>query len=451
MTLQELEQFLQGNYGDYRDYYDQFTNAQGGLLDGTTLSIDDIRMSQDLAHVPGSGSGGERLTQAERDARNKAWSTVQNSGQPLYTVIDGQRVYMNTGFGYVDGDYVINPDPNAPIGSYTVAGQKRGDGLTDVMLPLVSSIVGGPLAGLLTGASNPESGGAPGFGDLMNFYDYNTSQPDGYSQTFASDQENPHRPQPEPYGIEKVLESIEGLLGGVDPGAIKIPIPGLPFPIPGGLTWEQLMDMAKRAGKTVWEVLSDIGGTDEGGTTGGTTGSPPGGTTTTPPIVEEDPGNWWDFGWDWWGKDDKDEEEGGLVLGPGDGPGPSLPAPTPQDPFDGEQEENPLPGGTGGGNGGGTADGGGAALALPFLLPWLMQDKDKPRGPIDLWDYQGPDQSYGYETPDYGTPVDRPLFDWERQPNQPIQVAPDVQPRNPFLTPAEKAMLRQRQLEGLLG
>lgn len=440
MTLQELEQYLRGNYDTWTAYDQRVNDAAQGLLgeEGLNgLSLQDLRLSQDLAHVPGSGSGGEATADRRRDAMNNAWFTLQQSGQPLYQVIDGQRVYMNTGFGYVDGDYVVNPGQDAPIGTYSVAGQKRGDGLTDVMLPIMAGLAAGPLAGAAAGAL--EGGGGPGLGDLLDFYEYQQNQPSGPGQTFADSQGNPAGgapPLPE-HPVQGVLDAIEGLIGGAD--GIKIPIPGLPFPIPGNLTWEQLMDMAAEAGKSVWEILSDIGSDDDAQsptpgqpTAPGSGGQPPSSGGQQAPVPEEGQGNWWDLGWDWW----EDED--------------NAPA-NPDRPWDGEQPPDPALPGAGAGAPGGAGSGGGAGLAFPFLLPLFMQDRDSGSTNYDLWGYQGPDTSWGYETPDYGTPVNRPLFDWERQPNQPIPVAPNTQPRNAFLTPAEKAMRRRQQIEGLLG
>lgn len=435
MTLQELEQYLQGNYNNWTSYEQNVDGAAQGLLGlGSGVSLNDLRLSQDLAHVPGSGSGGEAATNRGRDASNSAWSAVRQSGQPLYQDVNGQRVYMNTGWGYVDGDYVVSPGDDAPIGTYSVVGQKRGDGLTDVMLPIMAGLAGGPIAGAIAG-SVEGGGGGPGFGDLLDFYNYVQDQPSGAGQTFADSQGNPSDRPPMPdQPIDGILDAIEGIVGGGDRGGINIPVPGLPFPIPGNMSWEQLMDMAKNAGTSIWEILSG-GGEDQapGGPQAGappTAGTaPPTGGSSSPSVPEEgSEGNWWDLDWDWWENEDE--------------------RPTPGANPDAPPEEGPgTPGATTDTPGLGA---GGAALALPFLFPLLQQDR-KSRDPIELWDYQGPDRSYGYETPDYGTPVDRPLFDWQRQPNQPVQVAPDVQPRNPFMTPAELAMQRQRKMkEGLL-
>lgn len=453
MTIEELTGLLQGNHGTYQQHVSGVENQSTlqGMLAGEDFAY------QPGGRVQGVLTGGAHLPEKMQLAQQQAMQLMNNSGLPKYQTIDGQRVYLNTGFQYTDGDYLVRPDPNAPVGSYSVAGQKRGgDGWQDV-LGIAATVANPALGAVLNASQGGLDGGSGGLGSLLDVANQisNLGTDSGRGQTFADSQGNPgERPQLPPSPVENALEWLEGLLGNVDPNAIKIPIPGLPFPIPGSMTWEQLMEMAKKAGKPVWEILSDVvggGDADEPAPTSG--GQPP---TSGGGAADDqaDPGNWWDIGWDW----------GSYPTNPGDPdappastPGtaaPGLPGATPQPPWDGEPQDQPEPpGGTPqppGATPGNPDDGNG--FTWPFLLPFPLPSQSKPKGKIDLWgDYQGPDQSYGYPTPDYGTPTNAPLFDWERQPGQPIQVAPDVQPRNEFLTPAEQALRRRQQLEGLLG
>lgn len=107
-----------------------------------------------------------------------------------------------------------------------------------------------------------------------------------------------------------------------------------------------------------------------------------------------------------------------------------------------------FPGPAGGGQSPGASGGSAADWAwLPGLFALASDDSD----PFEFTPktYQGPDTSYGYESPDYGEPDMASLFDFGEQSNQPIQVGYNVQSRRPVISPVERER-RRRMQRGLL-
>lgn len=248
---------------------------------------------------------------------------------------------------------------------------------------------------------------------------------------------------------------LDGLLSSG--GGISLPIPGLPVSLPGNMTIGDLMDIARATGRPVMDVISDI--MNSGGETvsdqepvdapiidppaGGTSGDPVETPDVTPietpsdPVSDpvgdsEEPTSPYDPTWPDWGVSD---------------PFPNTPPPQDVN----ENPEDPVVPITGGTTGGGVS-GGDIAAGLGLILPGLiaLQNDPAPTPEYEMWDYIGPDTSYGYETPDYGQVTQKPLYDFAKQPSQPNQVGYQPDPRRDYLNVLQQEQKRRQQI-GLLG
>lgn len=247
---------------------------------------------------------------------------------------------------------------------------------------------------------------------------------------------------------------LDGLLSAG--GGMSLPIPGLPVSLPGNMTIGDLMDIAKASGVSIMDVIRDMG---ESGESSGNV-----------PVTGDI-------------EDDGRIGGGGLVLGrdPVESPTevvteapiepPSVtPIETPNDPVsdpvgDSEQptspydptwpdwwenppevqQDDPTPPVAG-------VSGGDIAAGLGLILPGLiaLQNDPAPTPEYEMWDYIGPDTSYGYETPDYGQVTQKPLYDFAKQPSQPNQVGYQPDPRRDYLNVLQQEQRRRQQI-GLLG
>lgn len=246
-----------------------------------------------------------------------------------------------------------------------------------------------------------------------------------YIDSFADSRGNPTTPPyvEEPGAFESLLDIIAGWIERGDGNGIMVP--GLPFPIPGGAI-QDIIDGIQSGGQTVGEAIEDVLGTP-GGTTNGT--NPQG-----DPVGDA-------------------EEEGGLVLGQPIGwEGGSIPSP-PSAVVEDERDRSPplvpglMPGETGGTPNPSILEqiAGGVGLGLG-LLP-LISPNDPPRPEsFELWNvHHTPDQTWGIELPDYGTPDYMEPYQFQQQPSQPMQVGYNTEPRRPFLTvPEQEARRRMR-------
>lgn len=178
-----LSSQMQKNFNEYK-------GKEQGVQNPTSLT--DRLAGEDFAYVPGGRvqgvlTGGAYLPEQQQLASTSSLNLIDRLGLPKYKDIDGQRVYLNTGFGYTDGDYSIRPQKDAPIGSYSVVGVKdRGKGKTDATLGLLgmaSGIINPLLGAAVTGldARDPEGGL---YGDLNQI---------GKFAGFVMDQRNPGR------------------------------------------------------------------------------------------------------------------------------------------------------------------------------------------------------------------------------------------------------------------
>lgn len=294
-----------------------------------------------------------------------------------------------------------------------------------------------------TAIKNEASGAIRDAGDFSN----NAAR----SDFWGGDPSTGHMPeQPQEPSI---WDSVDRIMRGG--GGISIPIPGLPISLPGDIDIGALLDIARATGRSVMDVIRDMGGEDSGNVPvvvdddsridggGLVLGRDP--TETPAEVVTEDPveppavtpietpsdpvsdpvgdseepTSPYDPTWpDWWGQDVNENPEEPVVSVTPTGPSNSDIA-------------------------------AGLGLLLPGLIA-LNQNDPAPTPEYEMWDYIGPDTSYGYETPDYGQVTQKPLYDFAQQPSQPNQVGYDPDPRRAFLTVLQQEQKR-RQQTGLLG
>jgi len=336
-------------------------------------------------------------------------------------------------------------------------------------------------------------------------YGPDTSVPDeglGISGEVGPDGQMPDLgPEEEPGFLEGLLDGISGIMdwvGQYGTGTIGIPIPGLPFPIPGDMTLQDLIDIAAATGRTVLDVLGDLNSDPEQEPEVTVT---PGDTDTSQPPVtndDDDQGTLITGAPSWWeggslgdgvnegdplpgvvspGVDDFEEEEPatGIVTATQGGNGPpgannpfnpgfggeaaqpeipgfvpydneDTPPVAPEDPFgENPPDENPE-------DGPDETPGLNPAWAGPLLIGLLGMNGDEPEQQVFTpnMTYHQPDRSWGINRPDYGQPINRPLFDMPPRVAQPMQVGYDPQPRRDYINPVEAERLR-RQRMGLLG
>jgi hypothetical protein len=204
-----LSQGLQDVYGGYQQRVSDVENQS---------TLQGVLASEDFGYVPGGRvqgvlTGGAYLPEQMQLGQQRSQQMLENSGLPKYQVIDGNRVYLNTGFTYTDGDYIVSPAADAPVGSYSVVGQRR-DGVGPAgLLPIIGAALGGPL-GAAVGSTlgGGGSGGIPEGGSLFdavggvlslgkNISDLNRPRP-GEGETY----------NPEVETRDEVLEGVGGLL-----------------------------------------------------------------------------------------------------------------------------------------------------------------------------------------------------------------------------------------------
>lgn len=369
----------------------------------------------------------------------RAAQQIRESGEPL---VDGVN-YFNTGIPQLN-EALYGPDISVNL-SYDgsgfetprnlqsnsafdlgmdVLGYGFGAALGGVTGNLVGSLLGD---GLLAPAISNAAGSAVN-NSVRDSFDQNLNisgvvGPNGAMPDLAEGEINNENP-------------LDGLLGN---SPITIPIPGLPAPIPGNMSWEDLVEIARRTGQTVQDVFNDITAEEEEGVTVNPTPDP------TPvmedetqidiPIFDdrvESPAERPEWGYEFEGPQTNDipelQEEDDLSLGQpiwwegGSLPGYEVPV---EGPLEGPSEPPSLVPGD-------TPSTPNPALITPFLIPLFDQEQQE-REEIGLWDYQGPDTSYGYETPDYGTPDYMDPYDFRQQPSQPSQVGYNPEKRRSYL------------------
>lgn len=296
-----------------------------------------------------------------------------------------------------------------------------GDALKNLGVSLatggISNVIGGAdsLGGLL-----PVPGIMHAFGAYRAGSDSNYGVNTPGIMDFADSRGNPtSNVDLKPVPGEGLLDWIGDNIGGTD--GLRIPIPGLPFPLPGNMSINDLWEIAKNTGRTIQQVIQDM-----------TSGK---------------------------GEDafESDEEDDSGIFIPGDDdsqrrptvvPGEDRDRTPPVSPVDiPPVNENPNENIRPGIEGSDTRNRPGFEAALLGLLPFMAPDpKPQAPGEFNLWDYIGPDKSYGIERPDYGTPEMAALYDFPGQPNQPVGVDYNPQQRNDFINPVEA----ERRRRGLL-
>jgi hypothetical protein len=140
-----LSQGLQNNFGQY-SAYETALNTQTNAGYNPAQFVNDLRMQEDLAYVPGTGSGGEAFTNRQTEAKNEAFNLAEQLGMPL---INEQGLALNTGFVYSKDGFIVKPG-DGPVGEYNIVPERQGSSsaqfMTDVGIPLLLSTVAGPLA-----------------------------------------------------------------------------------------------------------------------------------------------------------------------------------------------------------------------------------------------------------------------------------------------------------------
>jgi hypothetical protein len=444
------------------DIFDEVTfggTAEQGEMAGTNL------LGRPAFNDRYQGSLDTRA-QLRADFEREFQDLASTHGIQTQVVDDGKIYYMDPGnpFSRVDG--TVNPydgaqfewQPGSATGgwirdrrtdSYQI-NDFVGDAIPAVMAAAVTGGLGAAGQGGLSAGGVVQSGvraGLQGYDDneddnaalanSMGFWGGDSSQ--GHMPT------EPDRPRPPP-----PLPTVNG---------IGLPIPGLPFPLPGNMRLEDLVDIARATGRGLMDILSDITQSDSGA---GSTGSGEVNEEEVedeeedPPVdvvlVEEDeesPGLLQDE------VARSEEDRGNLTLGqPEWWEGGSLPGiPAPVDIPDDNADPEPVPpymlapGETGGAPSGGAGEAGSSAAVLG-LLPLMVPDNPPPIE-IELWDYIGADDSWGWERPDYGTVEQNPLYQFAQQPSQPSQVGYRPEPRQDYLSVLQQEQ-RRRQQRGLL-
>jgi hypothetical protein len=150
-----LSKALQQNFEKYSGYESALQSGQNTGYDPAQF-VNDLRMSEDLAYVPGTGSGGEAAQQRFSDAYYDTINLVEQSGMPL---INQEGLGLNTGFVYTDGDFIFKPG-DGPVGEYNVKPEGRGSDVGNFMLNTGIPLI---VAGATAGAFAP-AGGAAGTG-----------------------------------------------------------------------------------------------------------------------------------------------------------------------------------------------------------------------------------------------------------------------------------------------
>ena len=166
-----LSKALQQNFEKYSGYESALQSGQNTGYDPAQF-VNDLRMSEDLAYVPGTGSGGEAAQQRFSDAYYDTINLVEQSGMPL---INQEGLGLNTGFVYTDGDFIFKPG-DGPVGEYNVKPEGRGSDVGNFMLNTgIPLIVAGatagafaPAGGAATGTAGTAAGGATGSSGLLS-------------------------------------------------------------------------------------------------------------------------------------------------------------------------------------------------------------------------------------------------------------------------------------------
>ena len=136
---------LQQNFSNWQNYENALTNIEPGGYDPAKFARD-LRLEQDLAYVPGSGSGGEAGTDRQTAASNEAFRLAERLGMPL---VNEQGLGLNTGFTYTRDGMIFKP-ADGTVGEYNIVPERTGSSsanfMTDVGIPLLLSTIAGPLS-----------------------------------------------------------------------------------------------------------------------------------------------------------------------------------------------------------------------------------------------------------------------------------------------------------------
>ena len=165
---QNPEAFLSGglkqNYDLYSGYETSLQNQANTTGVDPAKFVQDLRMSEDLAYVPGSGSGGEASQERFTDAYRDSINLIEKSGLPL---VNEQGLGLNTGFVYTDGDFIFKPG-DGPVGEYNVSPESRGSDVGNFMLntgiPLILAGAGGAAFAPASGAAGAAGTGTAATG-----------------------------------------------------------------------------------------------------------------------------------------------------------------------------------------------------------------------------------------------------------------------------------------------
>lgn len=243
-----------------------------------------------------------------------------------------------------------------------------------------------------------------------------------------------------------ISSPLEGLLGGR--GDFSIRVPGLPFPIPGNMSWEDLLDtaadIAEATGETIQSVLDRMGGSEPEIAQGGAQ-EPSGGATGD--LNEEDEqlstGQPW-----WWESGDTDAIPGEIEEVEVQMPG-MEPSGPPVSPPELEEAEVQVPGVSPAEGDSGAFPGlaAGALLGLGLIPMFSQPDRSSLRPGRTLMQAN---ESRLSDRPDYGDPVSYDLFQFGDRVSQPTQVGYDPDPRQETLTAAERERLRRLRRQGMI-
>lgn len=142
-----LSKGLQQNYASWQDYENALTDIAPGAYD-TAKFLRDLRLEQDLAYVPGTGSGGEARTDRQTAAMNEAFKIAEQLGMPL---VNEQGMGLNTGFVYTRDGMIFKPQEGT-VGEYNIVPERTGSSaanfMTDVGIPLLVAGATGDVASL---------------------------------------------------------------------------------------------------------------------------------------------------------------------------------------------------------------------------------------------------------------------------------------------------------------
>lgn len=405
----------------------------------------------------------------EYDAAVEALAS--DMGVNLYVVDDGKRYHLD--IGGISPTFNQGGDKTAPGQWHTSdSSYQIGDFVKDAAIAAVTGPIGKAVGAGVTGLLG-DSVWNVGVGTLAgagaraaagNALSNATDNRDSFWGGMQNDQSGgTHHDPYEPW-------DFGGLIG--DGSLINIPIPGLPFPIPGNMSWEDLVEIARRTGQTVQDVYNDIvnpeepedpvDAPEEEDVLIGRPGLP-GDLSRAPGVVEEeeeedewpllsdeeitgDPNNdETNFpGLEPVDGDLNDDPVGGWPGGPAI-PGFTNPVDIPSDSTNPDDTPtfSPTDPGTPGLDGGGGSGGG---FVLPGLIPILDPPDPSNTQEMAMWDYIGADTSWGIDKPDYGQVTQAPLFDMPGQPSQPNQVGYNPAPRRDYLDIVEA----ERRRRGLL-